>query len=412
MGKLRGASMLVLGASLGLGIALGARWFEPPASHPSLDAETLRPADETVRLVGEIIARVRREYVDGIDEQRLVDGAIRGILTELDQHSTYLDAGAYQDIRIATTGNYTGVGLDVSLEGGKVTVVAPLDGAPAQLAGIRSGDVVIAVDGVPVDPANVAASVDRMRGAPGTNVTIEVSRKGDEKRTFTLTRAEVKVKTVATELLDNGLAYVRLSAFADSTPYDLAKEARTLMRKSDGKLRGVVLDLRNNPGGVLDAAIGVADAFLGEGLIVSGTGRGPHAHFEQYARKGDLLEGVAAVVLVNGGSASASEIVAGALQDHHRALVVGERTYGKGSVQTVMPVGLGAAIKLTTSRYLTPSGRVINGHGIDPDELVASADPLRHYRGPSGPVAVADDAQLVKALDLLRYDTISFSHAK
>jgi carboxyl-terminal processing protease len=170
--------------------------------------------------------------------------------------------------------------------------------------------------------------------------------------------------------------------------------------------------LRNNPGGVLDAAIGVADAFLGEGLIVSGTGRGPHAHFEQYARKGDLLEGVAAVVLVNGGSASASEIVAGALQDHHRALVVGERTYGKGSVQTVMPVGLGAAIKLTTSRYLTPSGRVINGHGIDPDELVASADPLRHYRGPSGPVAVADDAQLVKALDLLRYDTISFSHAK
>jgi carboxyl-terminal processing protease len=412
MGKLRGASMLVLGASLGLGIALGARWFEPPASHPSLDAETLRPADETVRLVGEIIARVRREYVDGIDEQRLVDGAIRGILTELDQHSTYLDAGAYQDIRIATTGNYTGVGLDVSLEGGKVTVVAPLDGAPAQLAGIRSGDVVIAVDGVPVDPANVAASVDRMRGAPGTNVTIEVSRKGVEKRTFTLTRAEVKVKTVATELLDNGLAYVRLSAFADSTPYDLAKEARTLMRKSDGKLRGVVLDLRNNPGGVLDAAIGVADAFLGEGLIVSGTGRGPHAHFEQYARKGDLLEGVAAVVLVNGGSASASEIVAGALQDHHRALVVGERTYGKGSVQTVMPVGLGAAIKLTTSRYLTPSGRVINGHGIDPDELVASADPLRHYRGPSGPVAVADDAQLVKALDLLRYDTISFSHAK
>lgn len=412
MGRLRGASMLVLGVSLGLGIALGARWLEPSPTQ-SAQADNLRPSDDTVRLVGEIIARVRREYVDGVDEQRLVDGAIRGILTELDQHSTYLDAGAYQDIRIATTGNYTGVGLDVSLEGGKVTVITPLEGAPAQLAGILPGDVVTAVDGEPVDPADVTASVNRMRGAPGTTVAIEIARKGGEKRTFTLTRAEVKVRTVVTELLEDNVACVRLSAFADSTPYDLAKAARQLMRESDGKLRGVVLDLRNNPGGVLDAAIGVADAFLGEGLIVSGMGRGPHAQFEQYARKGDLLESVAAVVLVNGGSASASEIVAGALQDHHRAIVVGEKTYGKGSVQTVMPVGTGAAIKLTTSRYLTPSGRIINGQGILPDEIAPSADPLRHYRcGTTSPIALKDDPQLVKALSLLRRESVSFSHAK
>ena len=404
--------MLVLGVSLGLGIALGVRWIEPPADDTA-QARDLRPSDETVRLVGEIIARVRREYVDGVDEQRLVDGAIRGILTELDQHSTYLDAGAYQDIRIATTGNYTGVGLDVSLDGGKVTVMAPLEGAPAQQAGILPGDVVTAVDGEPVDPTNVAASVNRMRGAPGTKVSIEVERKGSEKLTFSLTRAEVKVRTVVTELLDGQIACVRLSAFADSTPYDLAKAARSLIREADGELRGVVLDLRNNPGGVLDAAIGVADAFLGEGLIVSGMGRGPHAQFEQYARKGDPLESVPAVVLVNGGSASASEIVAGALQDHHRAIVVGEKTYGKGSVQTVMPVGTGAAIKLTTSRYLTPSGRVINGQGIHPDAIVLSPDPLRNYRcGGTGSVAMKDDVQLVKALDLLHYDSISFSHAK
>ena len=412
MGRLRGASMLVLGVSLGLGIALGVRWIEPPADDTA-QARDLRPSDETVRLVGEIIARVRREYVDGVDEQRLVDGAIRGILTELDQHSTYLDAGAYQDVRIATTGNYTGVGLDVSLDGGKVTVMAPLEGAPAQQAGILPGDVVTAVDGEPVDPTNVAASVNRMRGAPGTKVSIEVERKGSEKLTFSLTRAEVKVRTVVTELLDGQIACVRLSAFADSTPYDLAKAARSLIREADGELRGVVLDLRNNPGGVLDAAIGVADAFLGEGLIVSGMGRGPHAQFEQYARKGDPLESVPAVVLVNGGSASASEIVAGALQDHHRAIVVGEKTYGKGSVQTVMPVGTGAAIKLTTSRYLTPSGRVINGQGIHPDAIVLSPDPLRNYRcGGTGSVAMKDDVQLVKALDLLHYDSISFSHAK
>ena len=404
--------MLVLGVSLGLGIALGVRWIEPPADDTA-QARDLRPSDETVRLVGEIIARVRREYVDGVDEQRLVDGAIRGILTELDQHSTYLDAGAYQDIRIATTGNYTGVGLDVSLDGGKVTVMAPLEGAPAQQAGILPGDVVTAVDGEPVDPTNVAASVNRMRGAPGTKVSIEVERKGSEKLTFSLTRAEVKVRTVVSELLDGQIACVRLSAFADSTPYDLAKAARSLIREADGELRGVVLDLRNNPGGVLDAAIGVADAFLGEGLIVSGMGRGPHAQFEQYARKGDPLESVPAVVLVNGGSASASEIVAGALQDHHRAIVVGEKTYGKGSVQTVMPVGTGAAIKLTTSRYLTPSGRVINGQGIHPDAIVLSPDPLRNYRcGGTGSVAMKDDVQLVKALDLLHYDSISFSHAK
>jgi carboxyl-terminal processing protease len=250
-----------------------------------------------------------------------------------------------------------------------------------------------------------------MRGAPGTPVTLEVRRQGSNAPLrFELTRTEVHVKTVRSEYLGNGLAYVRVSAFAESTPAELEAAARELnVAAQRDELLGLVLDLRSNPGGLLDAAVAVADEFLAEGVIVTGTGRVRQAQFEQRAQGGDLLETVPMVVLVNGGSASAAEIVAGALQDHGRARLVGEKTYGKGSVQTVMPLGEGSAIKLTTSRYLTPSGRSLNGIGIAPDILVESRDANRQYRGAGGRVSLREDEQLLAAIRLVSYDSITVS---
>jgi len=369
------------------------------------------PAIESAVLVAEVIDRVRREYVDRIDDRQIVESAIRGIVADLDRHSSFLDAEQYEDILINTSGNYTGIGLDVNLEGGRVTVVAPLDDAPAARAGILPGDVVVSVDDIPVNQDNVEATVGRMRGAPGTAVTLDVLRVGSVvPLRFALTRTEVQVKTVTSEYLGNGLAYVRLAAFTEHTPSDLERAARELKEAAGGEpLLGLVLDLRSNPGGVLGAAVQVADTFLAEGRIVSGTGRVRQAQFEEFAHVGDALETVPTVVLVNGSSASAAEIVAGALQDHHRARIIGETTYGKGSVQTVMPLGEGSAIKLTTSRYLTPSGRSINGTGIEPDVRVHSADVNRQYRGAGGVVALRDDVQLLEAIRLISYDSIALN---
>jgi carboxyl-terminal processing protease len=408
---LRGVIVLLTGIVFGLGLALGSTvWTTFTGRAKATPAAPVDPTIESAALVAEVIDRVRREYVDKIDDQRIVEAAIRGIVADLDQHSTFLNAEEYEDIRISTSGNYTGIGLDVNLDDGKVTVVAPLEGAPAERAGILPGDVVSAVNDIPVDSGNVEASVSRMRGAPGTSVTLDVLRPGsDEPLHFALTRTEVHVRTVQSEYLGNGLAYVRLSSFAESTSEDLERAARQLVDAGGGKLLGLVLDLRSNPGGLLDAAVRVADAFLAEGVIVSGTGRIRQAQFEQTAAAGDPLEDVPMVVLVNSASASASEIVAGALQDHARARLVGEKTYGKGSVQTVMPLGEGSAIKLTTSRYLTPSGRSINGSGIEPDVVVHSDDPHRQYRGRNGRVALGDDEQLLEALKLISYDSITLS---
>jgi carboxyl-terminal processing protease len=411
---LRGVVVLLTGIVFGLGLALSGTVFDYLTRRPKAAAAPLDPTIESAALVAEVIDRVRSEYVDSVDDKRIVEAAIRGIVSDLDQHSTFLNAEEYEDIRISTTGNYTGVGLDVNLEGGKVTVVTPLEGAPADRAGILPGDVVTAVDDIPVDSADVAASVARMRGAPGTSVTLDVLRAGSEQPLrFALMRSEVHVKTVQSEYLGNGLAYVRLSSFAESTAADLEQAARDLAVEAQrGELLGLVLDLRSNPGGLLDSAVQVADAFLAGGVIVSGTGRKRRAQFEQSADAGDVLENVPTVVLVNSASASASEIVAGALQDHGRAQIIGEKTYGKGSVQTVMPLGEGTAIKLTTSRYLTPSGRSINGSGIEPDVRVENEDPHLQYRGANGRVALRDDAQLLEALRLISYDSITLTSAQ
>jgi carboxyl-terminal processing protease len=355
--------------------------------------------------------RIQREYVDSVDEKTLIESAIRGMLEELDPHSKYLDRVQYEDIRISTTGRYTGVGLDVSVKEGRVTVVAPLDDAPAALAGIRAGDVVVAVDDVPVDSDDVDNAINLMRGEPGTEVALAITRDGAEgPLRFLLTRTEIRVDTVNGEYLGEGVGYLRVSGFAESTAAELDSIAQALAAEAGGALRGIVLDLRNNPGGVLDAAIDVADRFLDAGLIVSGTGRVRQARFERYASPGNLLEHVPLAVVVNAGSASGSEIVAAALKDNGRARLVGERTYGKGSVQSVMPIGSGTAIKLTTARYLTPSGQSINGTGIRPDVTIYG-DHDNAYRGRGSSLAITDDAQLSEALRLVGYDPISLSQA-
>jgi carboxyl-terminal processing protease len=407
--KIRSILVLVVGTVLGLTVSFGSSVLAERQAMRNARPSTAVATEYLEQLV-EVMERVRREYVDQIDDKRLIESAIRGMVQELDSHSRYLDTQQYEEIRIATTGNYSGVGLDVSLEDGRVTVVSPLDDAPAARAGIQPGDVVVSVDDMPVDDANVEDTVSRMRGEPGTEVTLSVLRdgRGDPVR-FALTRAQIQVKTVRSAYLGDGYGYIRLMSFSDSTAADLGAAASALRNDAQADLRGLVLDLRNNPGGVLDAAVEVADLFLEDGLIVRGTGRIRQARFEQYAHAGGQLERVPLTVLVNNGSASASEIVAGAIKDHDRARLVGERTYGKGSVQTVVPLTEGSAIKLTTSRYLTPSGRSINGTGIEPDVLVRNADPARQYRGANSPVSLDEDRQLQEALRLIGYDPIALS---
>jgi len=409
--KVRSLLVLIVGTVLGLTVSLGSNLLADRQARREAREAALVPV-EYVQQLTDIIERVRREYVDPIDNRRLIEGAIRGIIEELDEHSRYLDSRQYEDIRISTTGNYSGVGLDVNLENDRVTVVSPIEDAPAARAGILPGDVVISVDDLPVTAANVEDTVNRMRGRPGTEVTLEVVRDGAEQPLrFALVRAEIQVKTVRSAYLGGGYGYIRVVGFADTTAIDLGKAADALRGDAETELNGLVLDLRDNPGGVLDAAVDVADLFLDEGLIVRGKSRARESRFEEYARSGDELESVPMIMLVNRGSASASEIVAGALQDHNRGRIVGERTYGKGSVQTVLPLNEGSAIKLTTSRYVTPSGRSISGTGIEPDVLVRNRDPKRLYDGPGGSVALSDDRQLLEALRLIGYDSIALSKA-
>lgn len=404
--KIRSILVLIVGTVLGITVSMGSsvlaeRHTAAPAPE-ARSAQALSP--EYAKLLAQVVERVREEYVDSVDDQRIVESAIRGILQELDPHSKYLDQTQYEDIRISTTGNYSGVGLDVSLEDGKVTVVSPLDGAPAAKAGILPGDVVISVDEVPVNRDNVEETVNLMRGRPGTQVTLDILRDGtEEPMRFALTRENIHVNTVQSAHLGDGFGYIRLTSFSNTTAADMRDAAEALQRAAGASLRGLVLDLRNNPGGVLDAAVDVADLFLKDGLIVRGSGRAHQARFERHAEAGDPLEDTPLVVLVNSGSASASEIVAGALKDHGRGQLVGVRTYGKGSVQTVMPLGEGSAIKLTTSLYITPSGRSINGIGIDPDVRVRSTDPKHVYRGPGSSTAFADDVQMREALRVIGY---------
>ena len=404
--KARSILVLVVGTVLGLSISLGG----------GVLAERKKEGDnlpiEQARLLAEVLERVRRDYVDVVDDRQLIESAVRGMIADLDPHSQYLDPDDYEEIRISTTGSYSGVGLDVSLESGEVRVIAPIDDTPAQRAGLLPGDVVISIDDMPVDDANLADTITRMRGEPGTHISLDVLREGSaDPLHFSLIRARVRVRSVRSEYLGDRYGYIKLTHFSETTNRDLHRALDKLKRAAEGRLRGLVLDLRNNPGGVLDAAVDVADAFLEHGVIVSGSGRIRDARFERHARPGDVVDGAEIVVLVNAGSASASEIVAGALKDNRRGRVIGERTYGKGSVQTVMPLSDGRAIKLTTSRYLTPAGISIHDRGIEPDFEVLASEADRLYRGPGSSVSFQQDNQLQEALRVIGFSPIMQSRA-
>ena len=374
--------LVALGVVIGLLIALGGDVFAhreaaaqseqvSPAT-PATDKAPLS-AGETAQL-SEVLERVKREYVDDVKQPELIDDALRGLVGGLDPYSTYLDAEEYADLRVSTAGTYAGIGIEVSTADRVLRVVRPFLDSPAAAAGIRSGDMISAIDGQPVG-GDLDGAMARMRGPRGSMVKLVVIRAGQAlPLEFAVERAQVDVHSVATLILDGGYLYARITSFSDTTAEDFSAGVARLRRDLNAKPRGVIIDLRNNPGGVLESAVDVADQLLDEGVIVSAEGRTPASRFSMDATPGDILPGVRVVVLVNGGTASAAEILAGALQDHRRAVLLGRRTFGKGSVQTVMPLDQGRAIKLTTSRYFTPSGRSIQGRGIEPDELYESVD--------------------------------------
>lgn len=327
---------------------------------------------EDLRTFTEIFGRVKNDYVEPVTDKKLLEGAIRGMLTELDPHSAYLDGEQYNELKVGTTGQFGGLGIEVTMENGFVKVVSPIDDTPAQRAGIQAGDLIIRLDDKPVKGMSLTDAVKLMRGEPGSDINLTVVREGENAPLkIVITRAVIKVKSVKSRLLEDDFGYVRISSFQSRTGKGLKDAIAALKKENNGPLKGIVLDLRNNPGGVLNAAVDVSDAFLKDGLIVYTEGRIKDSEMKFSASPDDVLNGAPIVVLINGGSASASEIVAGALQDHKRAVIMGEKSFGKGSVQTILPTSNGGAVKLTTARYYTPSGRSIQAEGIEPDVALA-----------------------------------------
>lgn len=319
----------------------------------------------------EILDRVKSEYVDPVSDKQLLENATRGMVEGLDPHSSYLNKEEFKDLNVVTTGKFGGLGIEVQMQDGYVKVVSPIDDTPAAKAGIKPGDLVIKIDDTPVKGLTLTDAVGKMRGEPGSKVTLTIAREGaDKPLVLELKRDIIAVASVRSRMLDPGMGYVRISSFTTDTGENLNKELLKLKKEAGGDLKGLVLDLRNNPGGVLDAAVKVSDAFIDKGTIVSIKGRDAGNNREFTATPGDMLNGHPIVVLVNAGSASASEIVAGALQDDKRAVLMGSRTFGKGSVQTIMPLSNDTAIKITTARYYTPSGRSIQAEGIEPDVVL------------------------------------------
>lgn len=409
--KTRGILVLVIGSILGVSLSVGGNMLAGRDTPPPRELTW-----EQASLLSEVMERVQRDYVEPIDEAELLDNAIRGMVADLDPHSAFLDADEYQDIRISTTGRYSGVGLEVSSADERILVISPIDGTPAARAGVEAGDEIISIDDVSVLDDGLDDTINKLRGRAGTPVTIMVRRVDyDDPLTFRLTRQKIQVTSVSHEVLDRSVGYLRLSQFNVTTVDEAGRAIDQMMDEAQGEtgnmLTGLILDLRNNPGGILDSAVDISDLFLNDGIIVSAKGRTPESRFVHTANEGDILDGATIVVLVNGGSASASEIVAGALQDHHRATIVGTRTFGKGLVQTVMPLTRGRAIKLTTSHYFTPSGDSINEIGVTPDVYV-EGDRGEPGRNLNGHPDRENDAQLVEALELIRNEPVMHSRAK
>lgn len=350
------------------------------------DADTALPIEE-LRAFTDVFARIKSDYVEPVEDKKLITEAINGMLTGLDPHSAYLDVESFKDLQVGTQGEFGGLGIEVGMEDGFVKVISPIEDTPAFKAGVKPGDLIVKLDDTPVKGMTLNDAVKRMRGKPGAPIKLTIARKGvDKPIVLTLTRAVIKIRSVKSALLENGYGYVRVTQFQEHTGDLLAQALDKLYKDNKAPLKGLVLDLRNDPGGLLNGAVAVSAAFLKpDSLVVYTEGRTEDAKMrltasrEHYLRPMQMdylkslpagVKNVPMVVLVNSGSASASEIVAGALQDHKRAVVMGTRTFGKGSVQTILPLGNGTAIKLTTARYYTPGGRSIQAKGIEPDILV------------------------------------------
>jgi carboxyl-terminal processing protease len=342
--------------------------FAQEKEKPINNVETYRLLD----LFGEVFERVRSGYVEAPTDQELIESAIAGMLTSLDPHSSYLSAKSFQDMQVQTRGEFGGLGIEVTMEAGLVKVVSPIDGTPAHRAGLKPGDFISHLEGKPILGLTLAEAVEKMRGKVGTDLRLTIRRKGTKEFDVTVTRAVIQIRSVRSRM-EGDIGYLRITSFNEQADKGSIKAIAEFKKNAGDKLKGLVLDLRNNPGGLLDQSVKISDLFLDKGEIVSTRSRRPEDTQRFNAHTGDLMNGLPVVVLINGGSASASEIVAGALQDHGRAILMGTKTFGKGSVQTIMPLSGHGAMRLTTARYYTPSGRSIQAVGIEPDIKVEQA---------------------------------------
>ena len=397
---------LVTGAIFGFSAALaGGVLAEGPGARDSQTGNTALPWQEA-RLFAEVYEHIKHDYVDRISDHKLMDAAIRGMVSSLDPHSAYLDSEEFEETRLSTMGSYPGVGIEVAAEGSAVKILHAIQGSPADQAGLRAGDEIVAIDGKEVG-SDVSGAIEHMRGASGSTVTLTIHRAGTAGLlTFAMRRANVAVHSVSYQSLAPGYGYVRIEDFSDTTPDEVSAALSNLQRNNAGGLRGLVLDLRDNPGGVLESGVAVADDFLNSGVILTAEGRTPDARFEMDATPGDLMSGSPIVVLVNSGTASAAEIVSAALRDHGRALLIGHKTYGKGTVQTVIPLEYGGAVKLTTSRYFTPSGGSVQGKGIVPDIIEDGKEhqPADVMTGKDAPSLQSRDAEVQLGLSTLEQE--------
>ena len=362
---MRRFAYLLTGAVFGGGLVAFAYQGLPIGANSAIAAgsETYRQ----LNLFGDVFEKIRTDYVEKPDDAKLIESAISGMLSGLDPHSSYMDPKSFKDMQVQTKGEFGGLGIEVTQEEGFVKVVTPIDDTPASRAGLLAGDLIVEIDGDTVQGLTLNQAVDRMRGPVNSSVKLRISRKGTDSFEVSLTREVIKISSVKSRI-ENDIGYIRITQFTEKT-FDGLKNAieQTSKTVPADKLKGYVVDLRNDPGGLLDQAIAVSDAFLEKGEIVSTRGRNPDDAQRYVARSGDLTGGKPLIVIINGGSASASEIVAGALQDHKRATIIGTRSFGKGSVQTIIPLGPSGALRLTTARYYTPSGRSIQAKGIEPD---------------------------------------------
>ncbi|RMG87704.1 MAG: S41 family peptidase, partial [Candidatus Dadabacteria bacterium] len=369
--------MWAVGIALGGLLFAGVLWARPPEVPPEERDELY----QRLRVLAEAMDVVQRNYVEPVKPEELVYGAVEGIVARLDPHSSFMTPDMFQEMQVETEGAFGGLGIEITVKDGRLTVVSPIEDTPAAAAGIQAGDVIVMIEGEPTEGMDLMEAVRRMRGPKGTRITIHILREGwDKPRAFTLTRDIIRIKSVKARRVD-GVGVVRITQFQQATHREVAEALEGF--RDDPSLFGLILDLRNNPGGLLDQAVKVADLFLTEGTVVSTKGRDPEQEVVYTARDDGTEPQLPLVVLVNGGTASASEIVAGALQDHRRALILGERTFGKGSVQTILPLSDGSGLRITTALYYTPSGRTIQARGIEPDVKVAA--------GPGDPEETPED---------------------